>query len=70
MIFCDLPADCTTLNGVRIITYFQIHSIMQNKPKVKYTKINVNSYMKSIYAKMDIWLFRQTKPKQTQFKPN
>jgi len=42
---------------------------MQNKPKVKYTKINVNSYMKSIYAKMDIWLFGQTKPKQTQFKP-
>jgi len=50
---------------------------MQNKPNVKYAKINVNSYMKSIYAKMDIWLFgknkakqTQLKPKQTQFKPN
>jgi len=42
---------------------------MQNKAKVKYAKININTYITSKYEKMDIWLFRQTKPKQTQFKP-
>ena len=31
--------------------------------------INVNSYMKSIYAKLDLWLFRKNKPKQTQSCP-
>jgi len=44
-------------------------SFMQNKPKVKYAKMNINSFMTSKYEKMDNWLFRQTKPKQTQFKP-
>ena len=43
---------------------------MQNKAKVKYAKINVTSYVESKYEIMDNWLFRQTKPKQTQFKPN
>jgi len=77
MIFCDLPADCTILKGVRIITYFQIHSILTNKAKVKYAQIILNSYMTSKYEILDNWLFRQTnpiqsqlKPKQSQFKPN
>ena len=43
--------------------------IMQNKPNVKYAKINLSSYITSIYENMDNWLFRQTKPKQTQLKP-
>ncbi len=40
---------------------------MQNKPNVKDAQINVNSYMKSIYEKLDTWLSGK---KQTQFKPN
>jgi hypothetical protein len=43
---------------------------MQNKAKVKYTKINVSSVNTMRYAKVDNWLFRQTKPIQTQFKAN
>jgi len=44
----------------------QIHSFMQNKPNVKYAQINLNSYMTSKYEKLDTWLFRKTKPIQTQ----
>jgi hypothetical protein len=36
---------------------------MQNKPNVKDAQINVNSYMKSIYEKMDTWLSGKNKPK-------
>jgi len=43
---------------------------MQNKPKVKYAQIILNSYMTIRYEISDTWLFRQTKPKQTQFKAN
>jgi len=35
---------------------------MQNKPNVKYAQINVNSYMKSIYEKLDTWLSGKNKP--------
>ncbi len=42
---------------------------MQNKPNVKYTKISLNTLITMRYENMDNWLFRQTKPKQTQFKP-
>ena len=40
---------------------------MQNKPNVKGAQINVNSYMKSKYEKLDTWLSGKNKPKQTQF---
>ena len=59
----------------------QISPFMQNKPNVKYAKININSYMTSKYEKMDNWLFRQNKANsnpikaktntiQSQFKAN
>jgi len=51
-------------------SYVRIYTqIMQNKAKVKYAKINVNSYMKSIYAKMDIWLLGKTNPIKAKTKP-
>ncbi len=51
-------------------SYVRIYKqIMQNKAKVKYAKINLSSYITMRYEMMDIWLFRQTKPKQTQLKP-
>ncbi len=36
---------------------------MQNKPNVKHAQINVNSYMKSKYEKLDIWLSGKNKAK-------
>jgi len=35
---------------------------MQNKPNVKYAQINVNSYTKSKYEKLDTWLSGINKP--------
>ncbi len=43
---------------------------MQNKPNVKDAQINVNSYMKSIYEKMDTWLSGKNKPNSNPNKPN
>jgi hypothetical protein len=43
---------------------------MQNKPNVKDAQINVISYMKSKYEKMDTWLSGQNKPNSNPIKPN
>jgi len=43
---------------------------MQNKPNVKDAQINVNSYMKSKYEKLDTWLSGQNKPNSNPIKPN
>jgi len=58
------PKRKPTKEYVRIYKLF-----MQNKPKVKYAKNNISTYLTMRYGKLDIWLFRQTKPKQTQLKP-
>jgi len=42
---------------------------MQNKPNVKGAQINVNSYMKSKYEKLDIWLSGKNKPNSNPIKP-
>jgi len=43
---------------------------MQNKPNVKDAQINVNSYNKSKYEKMDTWLSGKNKPNSNPIKPN
>ncbi len=43
---------------------------MQNKPNVKDAQINVNSYMKSKYGKLDTWLSGKNKPNSNPIKPN
>ncbi len=43
---------------------------MQNKPNVKDTQINVNSYMKSKYEKLDTWLSGKNKANSNPIKPN
>ena len=43
---------------------------MQNKPNVKHAQINVNSYMKSKYEKLDTWLSGKNKPNSNPNKPN
>ena len=45
----------------------QIDLFMQNKPKVKIAKINVSSFITSIYVKVDTWWNQKNKAKQTQF---
>jgi hypothetical protein len=46
-----------------------IHSIMQNKPKVKSPQIDLNPCITSTYAQMDNWLNAKNKPNQTQSNP-
>ena len=43
---------------------------MQNKPNVKAAQINVNSYMKSKYEKLDTWLSGKNKANSNPNKPN
>ena len=43
---------------------------MQNKPNVKDAQINVNSYMKSKYEKLDTWLSGKNRPNSNPIKPN
>jgi len=43
---------------------------MQNKPNVKDAHINVNSYMKSKYKKLDTWLSGKNKANSNPNKPN
>ncbi len=43
---------------------------MQNKPNVKDAQINVNSYMKSKYEKLDNWLSGKNKANSNPIKPN
>ena len=43
---------------------------MQNKPNVKDAQINVNSYMKSKYEKLDSWLSGKNKANSNPNKPN
>ncbi len=43
---------------------------MQNKPNVKAAQINVNSYMKSKYEKMDTWLSGKNKANSNPIKAN
>jgi len=43
---------------------------MQNKPNVKDAQINVNSYMKSKYEKLDTWLSGKNKANSNPIKPN
>ncbi len=43
---------------------------MQNKPNVKYAQINVNSYMKSKYEKLDTWLSGKNKANSNPIKAN
>ncbi len=43
---------------------------MQNKPNVKDAQINVNSYMKGKYEKLDTWLSGKNKPNSNPIKPN
>ena len=52
-----------------IITYFQIHSILTNKPNFRNDKMNITLDMTSKYEISPAGSGQKTKPKQTQLKP-
>ena len=55
--------------SLRIITYFQIHSILPNKANFRTIAIYVNSFVTSIYDILSHLLGQKTNPIQTQLKP-
>ncbi len=75
----DVSSHAFLSGGIRISSLCYINStnsyvriykqIMQNKPKVKYAKINVNSFVASKYIQHGQLVIQTNKPKQTQFKP-
>jgi len=67
---CQRLLKFTTLKGLRIITYFQMHSFMQNKPKVKYPKINVSSFATSKYVLVGHLVIQTNKAKTNPIKAN
>ncbi len=52
-----------------IITYSQIHSIMQNKPNLRNDKMSANLLTTKDYEENDHSGHEKTKPIQTQTKP-
>jgi len=55
-----------TLDILRIIPYFPIHSFMQNKPNFRKPKTNLNSLVTMDYENISDWSLGESKPKQTQ----
>jgi hypothetical protein len=65
LLFCPFePTGSTNYN------IFPTHSIMQNKPKVKYAKINVNSIMASNYVLLGQLVIQTNKAKTNPIKAN
>jgi hypothetical protein len=58
--FCEAGSSLAPLHLSR--TLYKSPLFMQNKPNVKDAQINVNSYMKSKYEKLDTWLSGKNKP--------
>ncbi len=61
----SFPTDCTILKGVRIITYFQTHSILTNKPNFQKSQMNVTSLITMEYENKRDWIIGQNKPNQS-----
>jgi len=74
VIFCLESCVCClwSANGLSttVEDSLQISLFMQNKPNVKDAQINVNSYMKTKYEKLDIWLSGKNKANSNPNKPN
>jgi len=65
-----MPLWICTFSSTNVEDSLQISLFMQNKPNVKDAQINVNSYMKSKYEKLDTWLSGKNKPNSNPIKPN
>jgi len=60
----------TNVPSTSVEIALQIHSILTNKPKVKYAKINVSFYETSRYVHVGHLVIQTNKAKQSQFKAN
>ncbi len=65
----SFPTDCTILKGVRIITYFQTHSILTNKPNFGKAQMNVNIYYIKDYQIFIPLSGQKNKPNSNPIKP-
>ena len=65
-----MPLWICPFSSTNVENPLQINLFMQNKPNVKDAQINVNSYMKSKYEKLDTWLSGKNKPNSNPIKPN
>jgi len=61
-VVCHLSSALCHRPSTNVENPLQINLFMQNKPNVKGAQINVNSYMKSKYEKLDTWLSGKNKP--------
>ncbi len=66
----SFPTDCTILKGVRIITYFQTHSILTNKANFCKAQMNVNIYYIKDYQIFIPLAGQKNKPNSNPIKPN
>jgi len=60
----------TNVRSTLVEIALQIHSILTNKPKVKYAKINVTSCVTCIYVQAGHLVIQTNKPNLSQNKPN
>jgi len=65
-----MPLWICPFSSTNVEDSLQIDLFMQNKPNVKSAQINVNSYMKSKYEKLDTWLSGKNKANSNPNKPN
>ncbi len=65
----SFPTDCTILKGVRIITYFQTHSILTNKANFWKSQMNVNIYYIKDYQIFILLAGKKNKPNSNPNKP-
>jgi len=66
--FCEAGSSLCPLHLSREL--YKSPLFMQNKPNVKDAHINVNSYIKNKYEKLDTWLSGKNKPNSNPNKPN
>jgi len=65
--FRHLSSLLTNLPSTTVESALQISPFYAKHSQSQVGKINLITYIAMRYEKMDIWLFRQTKPIQTQF---
>ncbi len=65
----SFPTNCTILKGVRIITYFQTHSILTNKPNFQKSQMNVTIYYTKLYKNETAFRRGKNKPNSNPIKP-
>ena len=68
---CEISVNPRLINDLRLrkITYEKIKLFLQNEPKFRKVKLNVNKVLTKDYDKMDTWSIGKNEPKRTQNEP-